>query len=268
MDDTTRTVIPATESELASLTADLADAHRDTLPAMRSGVEQWAETEAASQRAVVSRRGFVATASALVAGGLALATVPAAAATRPIGSLLRRDSAATAPLDVVVAGLAASLENLAVGTYGAALAAAKAGKLGSVPPAVATFVTTAMAQHKDHAAAWNSVLERVGYRPVTVANPVYQKVVDADFAKVTDVAGVAMLALTLENVAAATYLEAIKALSSPAAVAIAASIQPVELQHVAILRFVLGQYPVPDAFAPLTGAAPVSSAGGLSFEKR
>ena len=29
----------------------------------------------------------------------------------------------------------------------------------------------------------------------------------------------------------------------------AASIQPVELQHAAILNFVLGMYPVPDAFS-------------------
>ncbi|HVC25043.1 MAG TPA: ferritin-like domain-containing protein [Acidimicrobiales bacterium] len=257
------------EAEVSSLTADMIDAHDDTYATMRDGVAEWAEVESPSLRPVVSRRGFIASASAMIAGGVALAAMPAAASTRsPLARLAAANGIAGVPLDVVVAGLAASLENLAVNTYGAALSAAKADKLGSVPPAVATFVVTAMAQHADHAAAWNSILAKVGYAPITAANPVYTTVVDADFAKVRDIAGVARLALTLEGVAAATYLEAIKALSTPTAIAIAASIQPVEMQHVAILRFVLGEYPVPQAFATLSGAAPVSSANGLAFVKR
>ena len=40
--------------------------------------------------------------------------------------------------------MATALENQAVGAYTAALAAAKAGKLGTVPPAVGTFATTAI----------------------------------------------------------------------------------------------------------------------------
>ncbi|MDA8291632.1 MAG: ferritin-like domain-containing protein [Actinomycetota bacterium] len=263
-----RTETSPSEHEIASLTEDMADAHHDTYPAMREAVDGWADTEGAAARRALSRRGFIAVTGAMVAGGVALAAAPASAAPRlPLGHLARRGAPAGVPLDVVVAGLAASLENLAVHTYGAALAAAKAGKLGAVPPAVAAFATTAMGQHADHAAAWNSVLRHVGYAPITVANPAFARSVDADFAKVTDVVGVAKLALTLESVAAATYLEAVTALSSESAVAIAASIQPVELQHVAILRFVLGEYPVPDAFAPLSGAAPVSSADALPFAK-
>ena len=38
----------------------------------------------------------------------------------------------------------------------------------------------------------------------------------------------------------------------------AASIQPVELQHAAILNFVLGQYPVPNAFSPTSNARPLT----------
>ena len=38
----------------------------------------------------------------------------------------------------------------------------------------------------------------------------------------------------------------------------AATIQPVEMQHAAILHFLLGEYPVPDAFAKSAGARPVS----------
>jgi hypothetical protein len=34
------------------------------------------------------------------------------------------------------------------------------------------------------------------------------------------------------------------------------------MQHAAILHFVLGQYPVPDAFSPLTAARPLSDYRG------
>jgi hypothetical protein len=83
-------------------------------------------------------------------------------------------------------------------------------------------------------------------------------VVDPAFAQVKDVAGLAKLALELENVAAATYLEAIDVVSAPAGIKTAASIEPVELQHAAILNFVLGNYPVPDSFTKMDAARPTT----------
>ena len=41
-------------------------------------------------------------------------------------------------------------------------------------------------------------------------------------------------------------------MKAPAGIKTAATIQPVELQHAAILNFLLGQYPVPDSFAKTT----------------
>jgi Ferritin-like domain len=266
--DVNNSEISISEAELRSMTSDMVDAQNDHLPRMHEGVAAWTEVESLDLRRAMSRRGFMASAGALVAGGLALAALPAAASTvRKSARLEVPESTMGVPLDVVVAGLAASLENLAVATYGAALTAAGAGKLGKVPPAVATFATTARAQHAQHAAAWNSILTQAHYEKITVQNPVYAKIVDERFAKVKDVVGVAELALTLEGVAAATYLEAIQAVSTTSAIEIAASIQPVEMQHVAILNFVLGKYPAPVAFASATAAAPVSSANGLSFKK-
>ena len=58
--------------------------------------------------------------------------------------------------------------------------------------------------------------------------------------------------------AAATYLSGIGVIADKKALAIAASIQPVEMQHAAILNFVLGNYPVPDPFAKTEGARPPS----------
>ena len=151
--------------------------------------------------------------------------------------------------DAAIATLAAGLEVLAVGTYKAALDAATAGKLGEVPPAVAEFVTTAMAHHEEHLDAWNGVLESAGAEAVTEPNATLKPTVDAEFAKVKDVVGAAKLALMLEQIAAATYLSAIPAIEDPDAITLAGGIQLIDMQHAAVLNFVLGEYPVPDVFA-------------------
>ena len=94
--------------------------------------------------------------------------------------------ATTAPtdggsVDLKVAKLAASLEVLAVGTYKAALDAATAGKLGTVPAAVGEFVTKAMSQHQAHLDAWNKVLTGAGETAVTEPNATLKPTVDAAF---------------------------------------------------------------------------------------
>jgi len=76
------------------------------------------------------------------------------------------------------------------------------------------------------------VLSGAGATPVSgVDMTVKTGVVDPAFAKVTDVPGLGKLALALENVAAATYLEAITVVNAPAGIKTAATIEPVELQH-------------------------------------
>ena len=162
----------------------------------------------------------------------------------------------TAPsgTDAKIATLAAGLEVLAVGTYKAALDAATAGKLGAVPPAVANFVQTAMAQHQTQLDALNKFLTGAGGAAVTQPNATLKPMVDAAFAKVTDVTGAAQLALLLEQTAAATYQSAIPLLEKPAAIQLAGSIQIIDAQHAAILLFVLGEYPVPDTFGKLDKA--------------
>ena len=157
--------------------------------------------------------------------------------------------------DAASAKLAAGLEVLAVGTYSAALDAAKAGKLGEVPPAVAEFVTTAMGHHQKHLDAWNGVLTKAGAAAVTEPDAKLKPTVDTAFAGVKDVAGVAKLALLLEETAAATYLAASPKLVDKDAVKLAGSIQVIDAQHAAILHYVLGDYPVPDVFAKTDLAA-------------
>jgi hypothetical protein len=217
---------------------------------MQAAVAEWVESfKEAGQgvhRKVSSRRTFILGAAGLGAGGALLAacgsssksTTPTTTATAPTST-----SSGSLTGDLAVAATAASLENLGVYAYKAGLAAATAGKLGTVPPAVATFAQTAMSQHQDHAMAWNSALTAAGKTAVTVTDPALTPTVNTAFGKVTNVTQLAQLALLIENIAAQTYQAAIPALSASSSVAVAATIHPVEMQHAAILYYVLGQYP-------------------------
>jgi hypothetical protein len=262
--------IEISESQLRSMTADMDEMHHATLPVMNEALAEWSELHQQMRsgiaKVVPSRRGFLMGAGVAL-GGLALAACGSSSksSTGAAGSTTTPTSGTTTTAggkltgDLAVVALAASLENLAVQTYAAGISAATAGKLGAVPPAVVTFAQTAKAHHTQHAQAWNAVLAGAGKPMVSgVDKTVKDAVVDPAFAKVKDVGGLATLALALENAAAATYLEAISVVSAPAGIKTAATIEPVELQHAAILSFVLGKYPVPDTFTKMDGARPVS----------
>jgi len=264
--------IVITETELARMTNDLDDTHHETLPTMRDSLAEWSDSDGDIRRGITrlvstpsSRRAFLLGGGAVL-GGVALVgsgagSGLAAAATRT-SAAVPAASGQKLTGDLAVVALAASLENLAVGTYQAGIDAATKGSLGAVPPAVVTFAQTAQSHHKDHAAAWNAVLTGAGKQAVTGVDMTVKKSVDKAFAKVTDVPGLAKLALDLEDAAAATYLAAIDVVKNPAGIKTAASIQPVEMQHAAVLHFLLGEYPVPDAFAKRNGARPATDTIG------
>jgi hypothetical protein len=272
------------DSELLAMTRQLDEMHHDqALPAMKQAVSDWVtslkDNGLGSKKP--NRRTFILGAAGIGASGLVLAacssssksstatTVPATSPSS--GSSATTGSSGTLSGDLAVAATAASLENLGVYAYKAGISAAQAGKLGTVPPAVVTFAETAMSQHADHAKAWNSALTAAGKSPYTATDPALTPTVNSAFAKVTDVTGLAELALLVENIAAQTYQSAVPALSSASAIGVAATIQPVEMQHAAILYYVLGRYPgiqgtqsnmyaqgSPLAFNPTTLARPAT----------
>ncbi|MEU8133757.1 ferritin-like domain-containing protein [Streptodolium elevatio] len=262
-----------TEAELAALTREVDEAHHATLPAMYAAAaelgNQTREGGRAARRerealpdAGLDRRRFLRglgvvglSAFALAAcsdddGGSSSKSSPSAS-----GQAAPPVSGGTYTGDLLVVALATALENQAVGAYQAAISAAGAGKLGTVPPAVANFATTAMAQHADHAKVWNNVLTQAGKPPITGVPLKSQAAVTDALGKVTDVPGVAKLALQLEDQAAQTYLFAQFNVTTPAGIETAATIAPVEAMHAAILRYLLGEYPVPDDFLPVDKAA-------------
>lgn len=202
----------------------------------------------------VSRRGLFATAAGGAAAVAAVAVMTGgASAHQPEGLAGRAPHgpvrATPGAGDLGIANVAAGLEVLAVATYQAALDAAGSGALPDVPPAVAEFVTTARDQHQAHLEAWNGVLTAAGQAAVSQPPAELAQFVNGQFARVTNVAGAAQLALWLEQVAADTYLFAISELESTDAIALAGSIFPTDRQHQSVLLFVLGMYPVPQTFA-------------------
>ena len=164
-------------------------------------------------RKVQTRRTFLLGAAGIGAGGALLAAcgssstaaAPPTSVTVPTARAMPAAASGSLTGDLAVAAMAASLENLGVYAYKAALAAAAAGKLGKVPPAVATFAQTAMSQHQDHAQAWNSALTAAGKPAVTATDPALTPTVNLKFGQVTNVTQLAQLALLIENIAAQTY---------------------------------------------------------------
>ena len=133
-----------------------------------------------------------------------------------------------------------------------------------MPPAVVTFVTTVGQHHQAALDKWNSVITAGGGQAVTSPPADLNQSVQAAFMQVTDVAGLAKLALMLEQTASDTYLKVGPTLQSAAGVTLAGALQVVDQMHIAVLNYVLGTYPVPDVFQKTdmaysgTGAAAAS----------
>jgi Ferritin-like domain len=145
--------------------------------------------------------------------------------------------------------VAASVEVLAVNAYTTARDAGRAGTFGDVPPAIAEYIDTVLGHHQVVLDAWNGVLVAAGRPAVTLAPVDLAIAISEQLAAVTDGAGVARVALGVERLAAATYLDALGKLVSEPAIRLAGSILSVDRQHMSLLLFAVGEYPVPDTFA-------------------
>jgi hypothetical protein len=254
------------EKELSALTTELDNMHQDTFPGV---VKTLGDFSANISHLVTSdstgRRGFLAGLGGVVVLGAvaACSSSSKSSSNSAAASSSGASSAASAYTgDLQVVALAAALENLAVTAYTGALTAAGKGTLGTVPPAVATFVQTAMKQHSDHAAAWNGVLTKANLKPITGAPLTITADQVAMLNSAKSVTDVATLALNLEIAAADTYTFATANVKDPGGIMTAATIAPVETMHAAILYFILGQYPVPAAFIGIDKAVMPSAFTG------
>jgi hypothetical protein len=179
------------------------------------------------RRTVLKRGGFGM--GALAARGL-LGTAFGAAVT----GIVARPVSAQEDVDIQICQTAASLENLAVATYGAALGLPFLQQNATV----VAFAETTMQQHSEHGAAFNAQAEALGGQEQTATNPRYTPVVEEATPGLTDFLPVVDLAATLEEVAQDTYLANLSLLQDTDAKALMASVMAVETQHLGILRAV------------------------------
>jgi hypothetical protein len=248
------------------MTAQMNEMHEETMPVLRESLRDFGSglRRRMREEGGASRRAFLLGGGALV-GTVALAACGSSKKDASPGSSVQPSSplsSSGASGDVAALATNASLENLAVFAYGAALMDAPKGKFGpKVPAAVAEFAKHAKEQHQAHADAFNAALKNAGAQPFTKPDPALAGPVTEMYGKVNDLAGLATLALTLENTAASTYTKQMGELTSSDGIAAVATIAPVERQHAAVLSYILGEYPVPDTFVPLTLARPSSDAG-------
>jgi hypothetical protein len=177
----------------------------------------------------------------LKAGGFGLAILASAGILRtPMGSavaaIVRRPLSTQTSAEVQIFQTAASLENLAVAMYAAAL------ELPFVRDnaVMLQFAETTMQQHSEHATAFNAQAEGLGGSRQDAPNARYVPVVLLPMPTLADPAAVVELAATLEEVATDTYLANLILLGDPTLRTLMASVMGVESQHLATLRAVAG----------------------------
>jgi rubrerythrin len=143
----------------------------------------------------------------------------------------QRTAPVVVPLDVQILQTAASLENLAVASYGiAARLAAVSGNR-----ALAGFVRRTRAQHAQHADAFNAAVRRASGRAQHAADPRYAVAVGQALAGQHDAAAVVSVLASLEDSKAQSYTRYASLTSAPALRRLFVSTAVVEAQHRAYL---------------------------------
>jgi rubrerythrin len=212
-----------TEHQLNQMTKEVEDLHREGMETMAQDI---AELHSGEGRELMepARHNF---ARGVGMGGVALAI---GALSIPIASLWNAAYAASST-DIAIAKFAESVELAAVAAYTVAAGT------GKVTGAGLTTAKSFAAQHADHAKAFGAF---AGDSSKAVANPKLVAALGPEIKKAATATDIVKIAYTVENAAAETYLYAIGALSNKSALALTATILPVESQHAAVWANVLG----------------------------
>lgn len=250
--------------DVRGVTADLADVRSDR---RREGIDPAEIRHFKDSRRTLLRNGGFGLGAFAARGALAglFGTTLAG-----IVSGTAAAQAETEDIDVMVLQTAASLENLAVATYGAALELAFV-KDGNAT--VKAFAETTMGQHEEHGAAFNAAAKGLGGKEQTEPNSKYLQVVQDATPGLTDYTAVIDLAMALEQVATQTYVSNLALMRDNKSKELMASVMGVEAQHLAVLRaagaLVAGGVPelitVKDTDGATDLAALPAAAGSVSY---
>lgn len=257
--------------ELITESRDLqADAMRDVVAVTRAMPEVHRETSEVTSDPEFIREWNLERRRLLRNGGLGMGALASrgllgtAFGSAVLGVVAAPVAAQGGDVSVSIFQTAASLENLAVGTYEAALGLPFFGE----NQVVVTFAETTMQQHAEHGQAFNGQAEALGGQPQMGTNPKYTPIVEEAAAGLTDYAKVVELASTLEEVAQDTYLANLALLPTGEQRQLMASVMAVETQHLAVLRAVgaLLAGGAPQLIAiPTDLAALPAAAGSVAF---
>jgi hypothetical protein len=271
--------MPIDDRALDELVEQSQDIHSDAMRATNESLDELVEV-GLEQRArgdidpYESRLSAIAHEAGIrkgLAGGGALAATAFGAT---LLGLATSSAFAATPTDIQMLQTSASIENLAVSTYRTALTLPYIGG-ASANGVIKAFATTTMAQHAQHGQAFNSAAQALGGKAQTNPDPKYVPVVNAAVASIvsdsTSAGALAVvgLAMTLENVAAETYVNNCSMYSDSNAKKITASIMGVEAQHVAVLTAVKALLsagaPQLIALSPMVVSSLPAVAGSIGF---
>lgn len=273
--------VSADPRELAELFEASQDLQSDAIGGTREPLEELVEM-AEDQRGpggptnveAVENRRFAEEHRRSVQQSLGRAGILGVAGGGALVALLASPAYASSSADVQMLQTAASIESLAISTYGTALTLPYIG--GSTANAVVKkFCQVTKAQHSQHLAAFNSAVSKLGGKKQTKPDPAFVPVVNKAVSSLSGASategmlGVVALALELENVAAETYVNDVSHLKNTNAKKVTASIMGVEAQHAAVLRAVQallqGKAPQLITLSTTNVASLPSAAGSVGF---
>lgn len=232
------------DRSLLELTEHSSDLQSDALKDAKAALPDLADLRAERKGALpepeqiasynMSRRGLLEKLG-LTGGGVAARGLVGTGIGAALVGILGRPAAADQALDIQILQTAASLENLAVATYDAALGLPFI-KNGN--KTVVAFAQTTMKQHDEHAAAFNAQAKALGGKEQTGPNPKFLKVVEDAKPNLKGPLDVVGLAAALEEVASDTYLFDLQQFADKKSMEIMGSVMGVEVQHLATLKAV------------------------------
>ncbi len=138
--------------------------------------------------------------------------------------------------NVAILQTAASIDNLAVKIYT---------QLSSLPfvtgsganPVLSSFVTTTISQHQEHADSYNAAATSLkGKQQKSIDQVLYDSSFKGLLSKVSNPLDAISIAMSIEEIAAETFLVATETLTDPYVQKVASSIIGVEAQHLAFLK--------------------------------
>ncbi len=163
------------------------------------------------------------------------------------------------------AALMVSIENVLIYSYSSIKVQASN---FAIPSCILALLDVAISDHQNHANNWNSFLQQNHQKPLSNLDPSLHSMVNTQLAALPKLSSInfqtqAMgIVSQLEQICAATYQNCISYKLSASEVGLSMQTLGVELQHVAVLEFFLGRYPILGTFSTTDGARPLSDFNG------